>query len=211
MKKLLSVLRLYLKRKRWRRLNGHNNTHIVNETDLSRISVGNYSYGPLKVINAGGNNIVKIGHFCSVAENVAFILCADHPTNIMSTFPFKVMCLQSQANEAISKGDIVIDDDVWIGYGATILSGVHIGQGAVVAAGAVVSGDVPPYAIVGGVPAKVIKYRFSDEIIDALLEVDYSKLTREMVEEHVDELYQDLKDVAQINCMPKLKNKDFNV
>ena len=77
-----------------------------------------------------------------------------------------------------SKGDIIVADDVWIGYGATIMSGVHIGQGAVVAADAVVTKDVPPYAIVGGVPAKVIKYRFEPEMIEELLKVDYSKLTK---------------------------------
>ena len=94
--------------------------------------------------------------------------------------------------EAISKGDIIVDDDVWIGYGATILSGVHIGQGAVIAAGAVVTKDVPPYAIVGGVPAKVIKYRFSPEIIQQLMKLDYSKLTEDMIRERIDDLYTSL-------------------
>lgn len=73
-----------------------------------------------------------------------------------------------------------------------ILSGVHIGQGAVVAAGAVVTKDVPPYAIVGGVPAKVIKYRFSPEVIEQLLELDYSKLTDDMIRERIDDLYTSL-------------------
>lgn len=73
-----------------------------------------------------------------------------------------------------------------------ILSGVHIGQGAVVAAGAVVTKDVPPYAIVGGVPAKVIKYRFSPEVIEQLLKLDYSKLTDDMIRERIDELYTSL-------------------
>ncbi len=114
-----------------------------------------------------------------------------------------VKLLQSVDFEAKTKGDIIVDDDVWIGYGATILSGVHIGQGAVVAAGAVVSKDVPPYAIVGGVPAKVIKYRFNQEMIHELLNVDYSKLTKKMVEEHVGDLYKPLTDAEQLNWMPK--------
>ena len=83
------------------------------------------------------------------------------------------------------------------------MSGVHIGQGAVVAAGAVVTHDVPPYAIVGGVPAKVIKYRFGPEMIEELLKVDYSKLTEDMVREHIDELYEELKDAGQLAWMPK--------
>ena len=100
-----------------------------------------------------------IGNYISIAQNVHFLLDVEHFANHISTYPFKVKLLHSQKSESFSKGDIIIDDDVWIGYGATILSGVRIGQGAVVATGAVVTSDVPPYAIVGGVPAKVIKYR----------------------------------------------------
>ena len=94
-------------------------------------------------------------------------------------------------------------EDLRIGYGATIMSGVHIGQGAVVAAGAVVTKDVPPYAIVGGVPAKVIKYRFEPDLIEELLKVDYSKLTKEDIEKHIDDLYTELKDPSQLDWMPK--------
>ena len=72
------------------------------------------------------------------------------------------------------------------------MSGVHIGQGAVVAAGAIVTKDVPPYAIVGGVPAKIIKYRFSPEVIEQLLKLDFSKLTDNMIREKIDDLYTSL-------------------
>ena len=120
----------------------------------------------------------------------------------ISTFPFKVS-FSLEEYEATSKGNIVIDDDVWIGYGATILSGVHIGQGAVIAAGAVVTKDVPPYAIVGGVPAKVIKYRFPQEMIEALLKIDYSKLDKNMISAHIDELYQELTDLQQLDWLPR--------
>ena len=100
----------------------------------------------------------------------------------------------------------MVDNDVWIGYGATILSGVHIGQGAVIAAGAVVTKDVPPYAIVGGVPAKVIKYRFEESTIKDLLMIDYTKLTKEMIEQHVNNLYEPLTELAQLDWLPKKKN-----
>ena len=106
----------------------------------------------------------------------------------MSTYPFRVGILGDKI-EAFGKGDITVDDDVWIGFGATILSGVHIHQGAVVAAGAVVSKDVPPYAIVGGTPAKVIRYRFEKPVIDFLLTLDYGKLDEELIRQYVDELY----------------------
>ena len=72
------------------------------------------------------------------------------------------MCLFDGIDEATSKGDIIVQDDVWIGYGATILSGLTIGQGAVIAAGSVVTKDVTPYSVVAGVPARVIKYHFGE-------------------------------------------------
>ncbi|NLK24601.1 MAG: CatB-related O-acetyltransferase [Clostridiales bacterium] len=105
--------------------------------------------------------------------------------------------------DAISKGDIIVRDDVWIGQRAIILSNVNIGQGAVIAAGSVVTKDVPPYAIVGGVPAKVIKYRFSPEMIKELLKIDYSKLTDEMIKEHINDFYTELKDIKQLEWVPK--------
>ena len=83
------------------------------------------------------------------------------------------------------------------------MSGVHIGQGAIVAAGAVVAKNVPPYAVVGGVPAKVIKFRFDDDMIEELLQLDYNQLTKAMIENHIDDLYQELKTPNQLDWMPK--------
>ena len=122
---------------------------------------------------------------------------------VVSQTTFTITEVLGENSEAMSKGDITVDNDVWIGYGATIMSGVHIGQGAIVAAGAVVTKDVLPYAIVGGVPAKVIKYRFEPELIKELLKIDYSKLTKEKVEKHIDDLYAELKDKRQLDWMPK--------
>lgn len=118
--------------------------------------------------------------------------------------PFRIRhILWGGGTEALSKGDIIINDDVWIGCNAIILSGVNIGQGAVVAAGAVVTNDIPPYAIVGGVPAKVIKYRFETAIIDELLKVDYSKLTDEAIKQNIEKLYEPLTKKEQLDWMPK--------
>ena len=186
----------------WRNDNSHNETSLGLVLGKANICVGNHTYGKLNVLNSSDDCWLRIGHFCSIAQDVTFIVCADHPTNTISTYPFKVMCLRLQQYEAISKGDIVVDDDVWIGHGAIILSGVHIGQGVVVAAGSVVTKDVPPYAIVGGVPAKVIKYRFSQEMIKGLMSVDYSKLNQALICEHVDDLYTELLDIKQIEWMP---------
>ena len=97
----------------------------------------------------------------------------------------------------------MVEDEVWIGYGVTIMSGVKIGQGAIIAAGAVVTKDIPPYAIAGGVPAKVIKYRFSKDIVDELMKIDYSKLTKELIAEHIDEMYFELKEINQLEWLPR--------
>jgi carbonic anhydrase/acetyltransferase-like protein (isoleucine patch superfamily) len=88
-----------------------------------------------------------------------------------------------------SKGSIIIEDDVWIGQDAMIMSGVHIGKGAIIGARAVIAKDIPPYAIVVGNPAKIIKYRFSYDIIDKLLQIDYSKFNEEFLRNNIDKFY----------------------
>ena len=201
-------VKLYIKKRLWRKNNPLNDTYIVNAFDLNYIKVGRYTYGPLDV--EIGNNFEKlyIGEFCSIADKVKFLLSVEHEVNTISTYPFKAK-FGDEFLSSTSKGDIIVDDDVWIGYGATIMSGVHIGQGAVVAAGAVVTKDVPPYAIVGGVPAKVIRYRFEPEMIDELQKVDYSKLTKEDIEKHIDDLYTELKDPSQLDWMPRKQSRDM--
>ena len=196
-------MKTIVQRKKWRKLNKHNGTRMLRTSANAIVKVGNYTYGNLYVHISNTERQLTIGNYCSIAENVCFVLNSDHPLHSISTFPFKTVVLGLSNYEAISKGDIIVEDDVWIGYGATIMSGVHIGQGAVVAAGAVVTKDVPPYAIVGGVPAKVIKYRFEPEMIEELLKVDYSKLTKEDIEKHIDDLYTELKDSSQLDWMPK--------
>ena len=182
--------------KEWRKRNTHNKTECVNSFNMDNVSVGNYSYGQIKVLDFGGSYQLSIGSFCSIASGVVFNLSGDHPTNRISTFPFKAKALDGPLNEASSKGNIVVGDDVWIAQNAIILSGVTIGQGAVIAAGAVVTHDVPPYSIVGGMPAKVIKYRFDKEIVDYLLTLDYSSLSKDLIESHIDEFYVSIEDMS---------------
>ena len=172
--------------------NKDNKTYPINVFPLDLVSIGKGTYGPIcAYINSNDSRLI-IGRYCSIGPNVRFVVSSEHKTNTFSTFPWKVMVLGEQS-EAGSKGNIVIDDDVWICDGAIILSGVHIGQGAIVAAGAVVAKDVPAYSIVGGNPAEVIKYRFPEEVIKELIKIDFEHVDDEFVSTHINELYAPLK------------------
>jgi virginiamycin A acetyltransferase len=120
-----------------------------------------------------------IGKFCSIACGAKFILnSANHTLHSCSTYPFPIFFEEwdqtLKPTEAWdNKGDIVIGNDVWIGYEAVIMPGVHIGDGAIVGTRAVVTKDVPPYGIVGGVPARIIKYRFDDPTIQMLRKIKW--------------------------------------
>lgn len=188
---------------KWSKFNKRNDIEPQNIFPIECVQIGRYSYGELNVVTFNNKSNLKIGDFVSIAQHVTFLLDVEHYTNYISSFPFRVKVLDDKNPESYSKGDIIVDDDVWIGYGATILSGVHIGQGAVVAAGAVVTVDVPPYAVVGGVPAKIIKYRFNDNLIQKLLMIDYSKLTKQMIKQHIDDLYEPFIDASKFEWMPK--------
>lgn len=192
-----------IKKQIWKSQHPNSQMIPVNRFDFKKVHVGNYSYGELKVIDFGGDCNLIIKNFVSVAQDVTFILNGEHHIKTMSTYPFKVKMIGTETEESFGKGDIVVDDDVWIGYGAKILSGVHIGQGAVIAAGALVVRDVPPYAIVGGSPSKIISYRFKENTINKLLHCDFSKLTKDMVIEHVDELYSEVNEDSNFDWFPK--------
>lgn len=117
-----------------------------------------------------------IGKFCSIACGTKFLFnCANHTLKSLSTYTFPLFYEDWELEKSNittawnNKGDIVIGNDVWIGYEAVIMAGAHIGDGAIIAARAVVTKDVPPYTIVGGTPAKEIRKRFDAEVIEQLL------------------------------------------
>ena len=119
-----------------------------------------------------------IGKFCSIACGAKFLFnSANHTLSSLSTYPFPLFFEEwnlekKEVTQAWdNKGDIIVGNDVWIGYEAVILAGVHIGDGAVIGTRAVVTKDVPPYTIVGGVPAKPIKKRFPEKTISMLLDM----------------------------------------
>ena len=195
-------LKLAYFRRKWINTNRHNYTIAENCFDMSRVTVGKKTYGTLDIRMFGHpNEQLTIGNYCSIGPETVFMLGGDHNYACLSTYPFKAM-FQLASHEALSKGPIVIEDDVWIGTRVTILSGVRIGQGAIIAAGAVVNKDVPPYAIVGGIPAKIIKYRFNPNLIQSLLTIDYSKLDADMIRSHEAELYKPLTSPEQLSWLP---------
>ena len=181
-------IKMRLFKQKWRANNPHNGTSVRNMFPIENVSVGNNTYGEIGILIFNKEYQLHIGNYCSIGPNVQFLLSADHYLNRISTFPFKTKMLDEEM-EGIGKGDIVIEDDVWIGYGAIILSGVHIGQGAVVSAGAVVTHDVEPYSIVGGVPAQIIRNRFPNDVKNVLLKFDYGMLSKEMIMQHINDLY----------------------
>lgn len=176
--KILERMQAYRRKKEWRRLNAHNDTLPVNAFSFDHVSVGYNTYGLLNVIdlNTAGSKL-SIGSYCSIAENATFLLNAEHRTDMVLTYPVSERILHASDAGAGSKGNIVVEDDVWIGYGAIIMSGVTIGQGAIIAAGAVVTKDVPPYAIFGGNPARLIKYRVSEQLRQKLCSLNIGDLT----------------------------------
>ena len=140
---------------------------------------GEITIGSNTTINGPGTEFysihhpITIGNFCSIARGTA-IQEHNHDAECITTYFIKYRIFEEKFGmDAISKGPVTIGNDVWIGTQSTILTGVTIGDGAIIAANSVVTSDVPPYAIVGGTPTKVLKYRFSDEIIAKLLEMKW--------------------------------------
>jgi acetyltransferase-like isoleucine patch superfamily enzyme len=140
-----------------------------------QIGKGTYQWQSLTIDSyAGSEAKIIIGKYCSISQQVRIITGGIHPTDWVSLYPIRShfnLTGRYQDGMPYSKGDIVIGNDVWIGTGATILSGVKIGNGVVICAGSMVTKNIPDYAIVGGVPAKIIKYRFSEEQIKHLNEI----------------------------------------
>lgn len=135
---------------------------------------------------------LQIGKFCSIACGAKFLFnSANHALSSLSTYPFPIFFeewgleKEDVAEAWDNKGDIIIGNDVWIGYEAVILAGVTIGDGAIIGARAVVTKDVPPYTIVGGVPAKPIRKRFNEETIDILLKLKWWDWSKERISKNI--------------------------
>lgn len=134
--------------------------------------VGNFTYGLPEVVGPQFDRL-EVGAYCSIGGRVTFVL-GQHNHRFVSTFPFRLLPepwtnVPHQVQDHVSRGPLLIGNDVWIGNDAVVMGGLGIGDGAIVGANAVVTRDVPPYAIVAGVPAKVIGFRFDPDVIARLL------------------------------------------
>ncbi len=135
---------------------------------------------------------LTIGKFCSIACGAKFLFTsARHARMSLSTYPFPIffeewgLNVHDVTTAWDNRGDITIGNDVWIGYEAVIMSGITIGDGAIIGARAVVTRDVPPYAVMGGVPAKVLRKRFSDDVISTLLKTAWWNWPEEKIKKHI--------------------------
>ncbi len=142
------------------------------------MTFGKYTYGNPTTHWKNENAKLIVGNFCSIAQNVNIYLGGNHNTQWVTTYPFghihKNIFNNFNGDGCPStKGDVIIGNDVWIGANVTIMSGIKIGDGAVIANNSHVVKDIEPYSLVGGNPAKLIKYRFTQEQIEKLLEIKW--------------------------------------
>lgn len=181
----------------WRTQNMHNETEMINEFPISRVRVGKNTYGPLEMIWMAPEATVSIGNYCSIGPSVKFLVGGEHNYRRISTWPFQSKVYGQKTQGALHR-DIVVEDDVWIGYDSLVMSGVTIGKGSVIGARSIVTRDVPPYSIYVG--NRVIKQRFSQEVIDKIKAIDFAQIVHgredaysafcqsEVTEENVEEI-----------------------
>ncbi|MCQ6564940.1 CatB-related O-acetyltransferase [Bacillus mycoides] len=186
---VIRYIELIIFKKKWRKLNKHNFTNAGNKFPSDLVTVGDFSYGKLNISSFGNvDEKLIVGNLVSIGGDVLFLLGGNHQYDCLTTYPFKKKVL-SKETEAITKGPIIIEDDVWIGNNAIILSGVKIGKGAIIAAGSVITKNVEPYSIVGGNPAQLIKYRFNREVMEQLIGLDLGKIDQQFILENEELLY----------------------
>ena len=149
--------------------------------------IGDHTYGKPRVLSRGEGATLKIGKYCSISTHVIIFLGSEHRVDWVSTYPFPLLWKEARSitGHPATKGDVMIGNDVWIGYGVTILSGVTIGDGVAIGACSLVVKDIPPYAIVAGNPAQVIRFRFDEETIKVLLRIRWWNWPDHQVRENI--------------------------
>lgn len=183
-------------KKKFRRLNKHNSIRPVNFFPIDKVEIGKMTYGPLfaKFFEAENEKLI-VGDYCSIADGVKFILGGNHQINTITTYPFYSKIIENcPKRDAISNGPITVGNGVWIGTNAMIMSGVKIGDGAIIAAGSVIVKDVNPFSIVGGNPAKHIKYRIQYDFIKKIEQIGYHNILNKIDNGNIDEAYLKIDD-----------------
>jgi len=171
---------------------------------------GRHTYGTLNIrawAREYTNSIVHVGDFCSLADRIEVLLDGNHSYSKFSTFPFNESLGWKAPKNTWGKSIPVIGSDVWIGTDVTILSGVSIGHGAIIAAKTVVTKDVPPYAIVAGNPGRIKKYRFEPEIIQGLLSHPWWNLSDALIRTEVIPL----ESVEEVICKVKELYSEYHL
>ncbi len=169
----------------------------------SRIYIGRFTYGyeNLEVRQWNEGASLQIGSFCSLANNITIFLGGNHRVDWITTFPFghifqDELGLSAVEGHPATNGDVIVGNDVWIGAGSTIMSGVKIGDGAVLAANSCITKNVMPYHIAGGNPARSIKPRFESDIIEILLSLKWWDFEIEII-----------KDISRLLCQQPSKHQ----
>lgn len=184
--------------KQWRSRNLHNETKVGDRFfPMEVVQVGKGTYGTITVqsLYVTENEKLVLGNYISIAPDVIFFLGVNHQINTATTFPFYSKLIKRGPIDAISNGPVVVEDEVWIGTGARIFSGVRIGKGAIIAAGSIVTKDVPPYAIVGGNPARLIRFRFTEEIINILKPICFVNFSDAWIRKNINMIYKKIETV----------------
>ncbi|MBD1573274.1 CatB-related O-acetyltransferase [Vibrio sp. S17_S38] len=169
-------------------------------------TVGRHSYRFEQFFNNDSYlNLQKIGSFCSIGDNVT-IVKGNHPLSFVSTHPFLYekkyggyIINDMDISHAVEAEKVSIENDVWIGANVSIMPGVTISNGAIIATGAVVTKDVPAYAIVGGIPAKIIRYRFESDVIEKLQRSQWWNWPQDKIKEHISLFYEPNKFIKEVN------------
>lgn len=168
---------------------------LKNHIQAGNVTYGEHTYGTPRIVwDKHSKTQIHIGKFCSLATGISILNGSNHNVDWVSTYPFRILFDMEGKYEdghPSTNGDVSIGNDVWIGQNVTIFSGVTIGDGAVIAGNSVVGKDIPPYSIAGGVAAKVIRNRFSDEQIEALLRIKWWDWNLEKIKSEVPALCSD--------------------